>query len=118
VSTDSAHIDLYFTYRVTDPARFEDYLAIVLPLTEAREPYVLHYSLARDEHGNVLQHERYENEAAIAQHLELTAEGQKAWGEATELTDIRFVGPLSDEFRRLYDTPQATWWAHDRSVRR
>lgn len=111
-------IDLHFTYRVTDPARFEDYLDIALPLTQDEEPYVLEYSLARNSDGIVLQHERYENEAAIAKHLEVTAEGQKAWNEATELLDIRFVGPLSDEFFSQWEVPENSRWGRYRSIQR
>lgn len=114
----TTQIDLHFRYRVNDEARFADYLAIVLPITEREEPYVLEYEIARDSDGIVLQHERYEDEAAIGKHLELTAEGQKAWGEAVELLDIRFVGELSNEFRTAYDSPQASWWTPFRTVTR
>lgn len=114
----TTQIDLHFRYRITDEARFADYLAIVLPLTEHDEPYVLEYEIARDADGLVLQHERYQNEAAIAKHLEVTAEGQKAWGESTELLDIRFVGDLSEEFRATIDAPQATWWTPFRALQR
>lgn len=114
----TARIDMYFRYRIIDDARYADYLAIVLPLTEREEPYVLEYEMARGADGIVLQHERYENEDAIVKHLQVTAEGQKAWGESTELLDIRFVGELSEKFRTEYDTPLASWWTHFRAVAR
>ncbi|NYJ73178.1 antibiotic biosynthesis monooxygenase [Allobranchiibius huperziae] len=110
-------IDLHFRYRITDEARFDEYLALVPPITESQEPYVLEYELARD-HDIVLQHERYEDEAAIARHLDVTAEGQRARAESTELLDIRFVGALSDDFKQRNDTPLATWWTRYRSVER
>lgn len=111
-------IDLHFSYRVTDEDKFQRYVDAVLPVTERDEPYVLEYSLARDTDGVVLQHERYENEDAIRKHLEATATGQKLWGESTELIDIRFVGPLSDGFKKEFDSPVASWWTADKSIAR
>lgn len=113
-------IDFYFTYKVRDQDLFEKYLAIVLPITETEEPYVLEYTLARSADGTILQHERYENEEAIARHLALTAEGQKMWGEATELIDIRFVGPLSEKFQTTNNAlgPIPSWWNRYQSIAR
>lgn len=112
-------IDVYFTYRVTDEELFQQYVATVLPLTEAEEPYVLEYTLARAADGTILQHERYENEEAIARHLALTADGQKMWGGSTELTNIRFVGPLSEKFRTENDLGSiASWWDRYQAVDR
>lgn len=86
----------------------------MLPVTEKREPYVLEYTLARSAVGTtILQHERYENEEAIARHLDRTADGQKMWGGSTELTDIRFVGSLSEKFRAENNIALgsiASWW--------
>ena len=106
----AAQIDLYFTYRVHDEDLFAEYLDAVLPVTAEQEPYVLEYTLARGVYGTILQHERYENEAAIGRHLELTREGQEKWGQSTELLDIRFVGPLSQEFRDAYNLDVGSWW--------
>lgn len=112
-------IDVFFTYRVLDQDLFEKYVATVLPVTEKDEPYVLEYTLARGADGTILQHERYENEAAIARHLALTADGQKMWGESTELTNIRFVGPLSKKFRTENALgPMASWWDRYQSITR
>jgi hypothetical protein len=112
-------IDFFFTYRVLDQDLFEQYVATVLPVTEKEEPYVLEYTLARSADGTVLQHERYENEEAIARHLALTADGQKMWGESTELLDIRFVGPLSEKFRTENALgPIASWWNRYQAVAR
>jgi quinol monooxygenase YgiN len=112
-------IDVLFTYRVLDQDLFEQYLAAVLPVTEKEEPYILEYTLARGADGTILQHERYENEEAIRHHLALTADGQKMWGESTELTDIRFVGPLSEKFRTENALePIASWWDRYQSVNR
>ncbi|MHA7178124.1 hypothetical protein ACX80D_15870 [Arthrobacter sp. Sr24] len=112
-------IDFYFTYKVIDQDLFEKYQAAVLPATETQEPYVLEYTLARGADGTILQHERYENEEAISRHLALTADGQKMWGESTELIDIRFVGPLSEKFRTENALgPIASWWDRYQSVTR
>jgi hypothetical protein len=112
-------IDFFFTYRVLDQDLFEQYVATVLPVTEKEEPYVLEYTLARSADGTILQHERYENEEAIARHLALTADGQKMWGESTELLDIRFVGPLSEKFRTENALgPIASWWNRYQAVAR
>ena len=112
-------IDVFFTYRVLDQDLFEQYLATVPPVTEKDEPYVLEYTLARGVDGTILQHERYENEEAINRHLALTADGQKMWGESTELTAIRFVGPLSEKFRTENSLePIASWWDRYQSINR
>ena len=112
-------IDVFFTYRVLDQDLFEKYLAAVLPVTEKEEPYVLEYTLARSADGTILQHERYENEEAINRHLALTADGQKMWGESTQLTNIRFVGPLSEKFRTENALePIASWWDRYQSINR
>jgi hypothetical protein len=112
-------IDVFFIYRVLDQDLFEQYLATVLPVTEKDEPYVLEYTLARGVDGTILQHERHENEEAITRHLALTADGRKMWGESTELTDIRFVGPLSEKFRTENALgPIAAWWDRDQSINR
>lgn len=112
-------IDFFFTYRVLDQDLFEKYLATVLPVTEKEEPYVLEYTLARGADGTVLQHERYENEEAVRRHVTLTAEGQKMWGQSTELIDIRFVGPLSEKFRTENALgPIASWWDRYQSINR
>ena len=103
VSTE--RVDLIFTYRVKNgmEERFEDYLAAVPRITEADEPYVLEYELFRRRDGSFLQHERYENETAIWKHLEVTADGQTAWGEATELLSLTVIGELSDRYWEQFD---------------
>jgi hypothetical protein len=114
-------IDVFFTYRITDQDLFERYVATVLPVTEEEEPHVLEYTLARSADGStILQHERYENEEAIARHLALTADGQRMWGGSTELTDIRFVGPVSEKFRveNAALGPLASWWDRYQAISR
>lgn len=116
----STRVDLLFTYRVNNgqEARFQDYLDLVPPLTEAQEPYVLEYELFRREDGTYLQHERYENETAIYKHLELTADGQKAWGEATELLSLDVIGDLSQKFWKSFDFPGVTSYQRFQAITR
>lgn len=112
-------IDVFFTYRILDQNLFKKYLAAVLLVAEKDEPYVGEYTLARGADGTVLQHERDENEDAIGRHLALTADGQKFGGESTELTDFRFVGPLSEKFRTENALePIASWWDGYQSINR
>ncbi|WDF31980.1 hypothetical protein PTW37_08745 [Arthrobacter agilis] len=98
--TATNQIDLFFRYTVKDQARYQDYLDQVFPLTQ-NETYVLEYHIDREANGTMLQHERYENEAAIGKHTDNTAAAQAAFAESTEINDFRAVGPLSDEFRNL-----------------
>ena len=100
MTTTPQQVDIFTTYRVKDGQEelFEQYLEKVLPVVENQEPYVLEYRLFRSPDGTVLQHERYDDEAAIRTHLQVTADGQADWASATELLDIRMVGPLSDSF--------------------
>ncbi|WP_433270972.1 antibiotic biosynthesis monooxygenase [Actinosynnema sp. CS-041913] len=116
----SSQVDLIFAYRVVAgrEALFEQYLKTVLPLTEAEEPYVLEYHLFRREDGIILQHERYADEQAIRDHLRVTAAGQKLWGDATELLDIRVVGPVSDAFLTEFTIPASAHFARFRSISR
>ncbi|WP_432013578.1 putative quinol monooxygenase [Streptomyces cucumeris] len=90
-----------FHYRVKPGMedRFQDYLTKVLPVTEAQESYVLSYEIFQAPDGTYFQIERYENEEAVWKHLELTADGQKAWSEATELIQLTMVGDLTQRFR-------------------
>ena len=104
-------VDLIFRYRITDQARFDEYLAKVVPVTEVDEPYVLEYHLFRSEDGTMLQHERYENKAAIRRHMTVTAEGQADWAAATELLDLMAVGELSPAYWADFDGPAVTKWS-------
>lgn len=117
----STRVDLLFTYRIEDgqETRFQDYLGIVPPLTEASEPYVLEYELFRREDGTFLQHERYVDEDAMSKHLEVTAEGQKAWGEATELLTLDVIGEVSQNYRdSVVDLPGVTYYQRFQAITR
>ena len=120
MTTSTTQIDLLFRYRVKEggESRFQEYLEKVPPLTEAEEPYVLEYEIFVQEDGIYLQHERYVDEEAINKHLTVTAEGQAAWGEATELLEISFLGDLSREFWERWKTPTATRYTRFRSITR
>ncbi|WP_405427558.1 putative quinol monooxygenase [Streptomyces erythrochromogenes] len=82
--------------------RFQASMEKVLPVTEAREPYVLGYEIFQAPDGSYYQHEHYENEAAVWKHMELTADGQKDWAEATEMIQLTMVGNLTQEFRDTF----------------
>lgn len=116
----STRVDLLFTYRIKDgqEKRFQDYLDMVPPLTGTREPYVLEYELFRRPDGIFLQHERYEDEDAISKHLEVTAEGQKAWGEATELLSLDVIGDLSQKYWDGVDFPGVTSYQRFQTIAR
>lgn len=111
-------VDLIFRYRVTDQARFDEYPAKVVPVTEAHEPYVLEYHLFRRDDGTMLQHERYENEAAVRRHMAVTAEGQADWAAATELLDLMAIGELSPAFWDDFDGPAVSKWSRFREAAR
>lgn len=98
----SQTVDALFNYRVTDPTRFQAYLDKVLPVTEADEPYVLGYEIFQGADGTYFQHEKYENEAAIARHMELTASGQADFAASTKMISVSMLGPVSDEFREQH----------------
>ncbi|WP_229052441.1 hypothetical protein [Aeromicrobium sp. Leaf350] len=95
-------VDAIFSYRVIDEARFQRYLDEVLPTTEQHEPYVLGYELFRSPEGVYYQHETYVDEAAIHQHMKLTASGQEDFAASTEMLSAVMLGEVSDEFREQY----------------
>lgn len=116
----ATQVDLYFTYRVKDghQARFDHYLELVPPVTEEKEPYVLEYEIFRQTDGSYLQHERYADEAAMIRHLQVTAEGQSAWAEATELLQLMAVGQLSEQYWNSYGGPKMAAYQRFREVAR
>ncbi|ROS60005.1 hypothetical protein EDF42_3386 [Curtobacterium sp. PhB172] len=95
-------VDALFNYRVTDEARYQQYLDKVLPVTEKDEPYVLSYQIFRGADGSLYQHEVCEDEAAIVKHMTLTASGQEDFAASTEFISTTMLGPVSDEFRAQY----------------
>lgn len=117
--TSTTQIDLFFRYTVKDEARYQDYLDQVFPLTQD-EAYVLKYHIHRGADGQMLQHERYENEVAIGKHTENTAAAQAAFAESTEINDFRGVGEISDEFKSLVNGMgiSAAFFERYRSVQR
>lgn len=116
----AAQVDLYFTYRVKNghQARFQEYLDLVPPLTEKDEPYVLEYEIFQQTNGYYLQHERYVDEAGMTRHMQVTAEGQKVWAEATELLQLMAVGPLSERYWRTYGSDKMVAYQRFREVAR
>ena len=92
--------DTIFRYRIKpgQEERFQSYLDKVLPVTEAQEPYVLEFELFRQEDGSFLQHEPYENEEAVAKHLELTAAGQADFHASVDLLEVRAIGEFTMSF--------------------
>ncbi|MFJ9019750.1 putative quinol monooxygenase [Streptomyces sp. NPDC102259] len=109
-----------FHYRVKPGMedRFQDYLAKVLPVTEAQEPYILGYEIFQAPDGSYFQHEHYENEEAVWKHLELTADGQKDFAEATEMIHLTMVGNLTQKFRDTFLGGEGTDFKPFRSVSR
>lgn len=95
-------IDALFGYRVTDDARFQQYLDKVFPITEADEPYVLGYEIFRGSDGTYFQHEHYENEDAIWKHMEVTAAGQEDFAASTEMISVTMLGDLSEKFKETF----------------
>ncbi|WP_405814443.1 antibiotic biosynthesis monooxygenase [Streptomyces sp. NBC_01390] len=109
-----------FHYRVKPGMedRFQDYLAKVLPVTEAQEPYILGYEIFQAPDGSYFQHEHYENEEAVWKHLELTTDGQKDFAEATEMIHLTMVGNLTQKFRDTFLDGEGTDFKPFRSVNR
>lgn len=95
-------IDALFSYRVTDEARFQQYVDKVFPVTEADEPYVLSYEIFRGSDGTYYQHELYADEDAIWKHMEVTAAGQQDFAASTEMISVTMLGDLSDKFRESF----------------
>ena len=113
-------IDTIFRYSIKpgQEARFQASLDKVLPFTEAEEPYVLEYSLFRQADGSYLQHERYENEEAVARHLERTAEGQADFHASTELIIVMVTGELTMGFWKEFEGPNFINYSRFREVAR
>jgi quinol monooxygenase YgiN len=71
-------IDVIFRFRVK-PGKLELYkqaIDFILPITEAKESYVLEYEIYKNAEGIYTQHERFADEAALHRHLEVTMDGQ------------------------------------------
>ncbi|MFC9341508.1 putative quinol monooxygenase [Streptomyces sp. NPDC057020] len=109
-----------FHYRVKPGKEelFQDYQRKVLPVTEEQEPYVLGYEIFQAPDGTYFQHEHYENEEAVWKHMELTADGQKDWAEATEMIQLTMVGNLTQKFRDVFLRGSGTDFKPFRSVSR
>ncbi|MFI1358218.1 hypothetical protein ACH4TV_32255 [Streptomyces sp. NPDC020898] len=61
---------------------------------------------------------RHENEEAVRKHMELTADGQKGWAEATEMIQLTMVGNLTQKFRDTFLGGAGTDFKPFRSVSR
>jgi quinol monooxygenase YgiN len=113
-------IELIFRYRIRpgSQSRYDEYLAQALPVVEKQEPYISSYRINRSTDGVYLQHEVYEDEAAVHRHMELTASAQQAFAESTELIDVMTIGPLSDRFWDAYSGPNMSSYHRWHHVRR
>ncbi|MBU2667814.1 hypothetical protein KOI35_30315 [Actinoplanes bogorensis] len=109
-------VDLIFKYRVADEARFAESQELIYPRTEADEPYLIEYQVFRQPDGVHLQHERYFDEDSIWRHLEVTAAGQQAWNEATELIEVNVIGPVGEKFREAFAGPAVFFYDRVREV--
>ena len=102
IDTTSSTVDSIFHYRVTDQARYQQYLDEVFPVTEGEEPYVLEYKIFRGSDGTMFQHERYENEDAVVKHMTRTASAQEDFAASTEFISLTMLGALSESIREAY----------------
>ena len=83
-------IDVIVRFRVK-PGKLELYkqaIDFILPIAEAKEPYVLEYNIYKNAEGLYTQYERYADEAALHRHLEGTMDGQTKWAEAIEIEQV------------------------------
>ncbi len=54
----------------------------------------------------------------MMRHLQVTAEGQTAWAEATELLQLMAVGELSEQYWKAYGGPKMAGYQRFREVTR
>jgi len=113
-------IDVIFWFRVK-PDKLELYkqaIDFILPITEAKESYVLEYKIYQNAEGVYTQHERFADEAALHRHLEVTMDGQIKWAEATEIEQVIILGDMSEHFWNLYGNENTHGYSLFRKIKR
>jgi quinol monooxygenase YgiN len=113
-------IDVVFRFRVK-PDKLELYkqaIDLILPIAEAKEPYVLEYKIYKNAEGVYTQHERFADEAALHRHLEVTMDGQIKWAEATEIEQVIVLGDMSERFWNLYGNENTHGYSLFRKIKR
>ena len=113
-------IDVIFWFRVK-PGKLELYkqaIDFILPITEAKESYVLEYTIYTNTEGVYTQHERFADEAALHRHLEVTMDGQIKWAEATEIEQVIILGDISEHFWNLYGNENTHGYSLFRKIKR
>jgi quinol monooxygenase YgiN len=113
-------IDVIFWFRVK-PDKLELYkqaIDFILPITEAKESYVLEYKIYKNAEGVYTQHERFADEAALHRHLEVTMDGQIKWAEATEIEQVIILGDMSEHFWNLYGNENTHGYSLFRKIKR
>lgn len=93
-----------FQFKVApeNEAAYQKMLAETLEITK-NEAGTLMYEVFKDENGAYCQHERYANEAAIAQHVQNTHIQLQQWFELTEVQQIIALGNISDTFKEQFE---------------
>ena len=113
-------IDVIFWFRVK-PGKLELYkqaIDFILPITEAKESYVLEYTIYQNAEGVYTQHERFADEAALHRHLEVTTDGQIKWAEATSIEQVIILGDMSEHFWNLYGSENTHGYSLFRKIKR
>ena len=113
-------IDVIFRFRVK-PGKLEVYqqaIDFILPITEAKESYVLEYEIYKNAEGVYTQHERFADEAALHRHLEGTMDNQIKWAESTEIEQVIILGDMSERFWNLYGSENTHGYSLFRKIKR
>ena len=113
-------IDVVFRFRVK-PDKLELYnqaIDLILPIAEAKEPYVLEYNIYKNAEGVYTQYERYADEAALHRHLEVTKDGQIKWAETIEIEQVIVLGDMSEHFWNLYGSENTHGYSLFRKIKR
>ena len=113
-------IDVMVRFRVK-PGKLELYkqaIDFILPITEAKESYVLEYKIYKNAEGVYTQYERYADEAALHRHMEVTMDGQTKLAEAIEIEQVIILGDMSDHFWNLYGSENTHGYSLFRKIKR
>ena len=113
-------IDVIVRFRVK-PGKLELYkqaIDFILPIAEAKEPYVLEYNIYKNAEGVYTQYERYADEAALHRHLEFTKDGQIKWAEAAEIEQVIILGDMSERFWNLYGSEKTHGYSLFKRIKR
>ncbi|WP_432013594.1 antibiotic biosynthesis monooxygenase [Streptomyces cucumeris] len=109
-----------FHYRVKPGKEelFESAVERIFSATEAGQPYVFICELYQAPDGSYYQVERYENEEAVWKHMEIGAEPEADWAEATEILQLTMLGNLTQKFRDHFLEGEGTKFKPVRAVKR